>query len=480
MISTREAAKRLNISTRRVTKLLTEGKLEGKKISGSWVIDEDSVAHRANSKTKKCGRPKAGSGATEIKFVLYNKTYPTLRLVYNTQLRAFTHVGDVLDKNRLPVGIQDKKGRISTGVFNSWWSGRGIPHTRRNLDVLLEDAGVFVPEELIYRNLGLSLSDQFWIQPLASNLKWEDINFFENDFENTSLVEAPSLNQKTHQAVTSGVTEVDSDATVEAAFNFPPGNSMGAAAGAAHPNNTSDGNLEKFWAIERGRRKLYKLGSGLGQEPYNEVVATNLHKRLLKRGEYVKYALKTKGNSIYSVCSNFLNNNEEFIPAIWVSNMYFQKTHESTYSHYVNCCKLLGAAEKDVKDHLSKMIVCDAILSNTDRHFRNFGIIRNVDTLECKPAPIFDSGNCLWFGVSDYDLEHRDLHYKSKQFYESSGKQLLLIDDFSFVSANKLEGFAHEAIAILTGNPLLEGRLELYEKYLTEAISKMLAIAQFS
>lgn len=48
------------------------------------------------------------------------------------------------------------------------------------------------------------------------------------------------------------------------------------------------------------------------------------------------------------------------------------------------------------------MIVCDFILANIDRHFNNFGAIRNIETLEFKRvAPIFDNGCSLWFDEND-------------------------------------------------------------------------------
>ena len=191
----------------------------------------------------------------------------------------------------------------------------------------------------------------------------------------------------------------------------------------------------------------------------------------------MSYELLKRGNLTYSVCPNFLKSNEEFIPATWVSKLYAKKNHESEFSHYVNCCEKLGV--EDVQKSLSHMIICDSLLSNTDRHFRNFGIVRNVDTLECRPAPIFDTGNCLWFDVDDNDLQHRTFHTNSKQFYESASKQLLLVDDFSILQVEKLEGFVDDAINILSENPLLKTRIEQYEKLLTEKVQHLLAIATF-
>ncbi len=62
-------------------------------------------------------------------------------------------------------------------------------------------------------------------------------------------------------------------------------------------------------------------------------------------------------------------------------------------------------------------ILTDFIITNTDRHLNNFGIIRDSNTLEfIKPAPIFDSGNSMF--------------YKSQ--YIKTGNSLLDIDIKSF------------------------------------------------
>jgi hypothetical protein len=49
---------------------------------------------------------------------------------------------------------------------------------REALDVL----GVPFPQLLLTKSCGLSLSDQYWIRPEGSSLRWEDINFFDNPF----------------------------------------------------------------------------------------------------------------------------------------------------------------------------------------------------------------------------------------------------------------------------------------------------------
>ena len=46
---------------------------------------------------------------------------------------------------------------------------------------------------------------------------------------------------------------------------------------------------------------------------------------------------------------------------------------------------------------LDKMMLVDALIDNNDRHLGNFGVVRNVNTLEVERlAPIFDCGASFW------------------------------------------------------------------------------------
>lgn len=47
----------------------------------------------------------------------------------------------------------------------------------------METMGIRPTIELLNRSLGLSLSDQYWGKPHGSDLHWEDVNFFDNPFD---------------------------------------------------------------------------------------------------------------------------------------------------------------------------------------------------------------------------------------------------------------------------------------------------------
>ena len=52
-------------------------------------------------------------------------------------------------------------------------------------------------------------------------------------------------------------------------------------------------------------------------------------------------------------------------------------------------------------------------MRNIDRHYNNFGLVRDVETLRVRPAPLFDTGASLWCG--ELAIDNRD--YKAKPFY---------------------------------------------------------------
>lgn len=64
---------------------------------------------------------------------------------------------------------------------------------------------------------------------------------------------------------------------------------------------------------------------------------------------------------------------------------------------------------EDFVNSLNEMIVFDALICNTDRHFGNFGVL--VDSREnriIKPAPLYDHGNLLFnlAGDENWRSEH--------------------------------------------------------------------------
>ncbi|MBO7674778.1 MAG: DNA-binding protein [Atopobiaceae bacterium] len=444
-MSTSEAARILGITPQRVTQLIAQGTLEAARVGRTWIVSPESVERRIRHSSSKGGRPKRGEGRSQRRFMLMNRTHEVAELVYDIDRRSFTHVGDIVDDQRTPLGVL--RGRRSTWAasIDAWWRGRGMPGTRANLAGILAEAGVDVPEELVMRNLGLSLSDQYWIRPNSSGLCWEDINFFNNPFEEVS-------------ATTMAFSPVT-----------PPAK--------AHPDNTSDGNLAKRWVVDEGVPTLIKEGGRLDQEPYNELVATRLHQRLLPPDEFVPYHLVGSGAHATSACPCFLSDGEEYVPALYVDRVIPDRPDLNSYQHFVACCESLGVGE--VEPSLAKMIVCDDILANADRHWRNFGIVRDVESLVCRMAPVFDTGSSLWCDASLEELAKGEFSFTGKQFEQSPARQLLLVEDMSWFEASDLDGFVDEAIGILEKNPLIQDRLPYVRRSLQRRVNRIVDIREW-
>ena len=118
---------------------------------------------------------------------------------------------------------------------------------------------------------------------------------------------------------------------------------------------------------------------------------------------------------------------------------------------------------------VDKMLICDFILANKDRHFNNFGVIRNVETLEFeKVAPIFDNGCSLWFDENDMYVGE---FFLTKPFEEYEKKQVSLVKNIGWLDISKLDGFEEEVKEILLSNKLLSN--ERIEKIIKQIKSRI-------
>lgn len=432
-VTVSEASRTLGLSEPRIYQLIRSGALEAEKVANVWLISQESIRSWQNA-THKVGRPRknAQSKRSVQGYTLMNRNHKVLHFSYSTDTHAFLEADEIMDAQRAPLGLTSPRGaRASVSALASWWSHRAIPKYRQDITQKLEELGVENPAEIPFRSLGFSLSDQYWILPDGLSLSWEDANFFQNDF---------------------GEAEFDAVWLSEVGLDSP--------------DNTSEGRLSKKWITHEGGRYLLKGGGVLNQEPYNELVATQLYECLLSAGEYVPYELWHLGRLAVSSCACFVSDDEEYIPAYYVRQLLRQPNHHNDFQHYINCCASLGV--EDVELALSKMIVCDDILANTDRHWRNFGLIRNVETLEYRVAPLFDMGTSLWCEAPLSALQSRDFSFTTKPFYEDANRQLRLVNDYSWFKADALDDFVEQAHDILEGNDALQGRTE----YICEGIER--------
>ncbi|MBD5555317.1 MAG: excisionase [Roseburia sp.] len=340
-----------------------------------------------------------------MRCILMNKNVPVVELELDDDTATIIKVIKSYELDFLPIGVDVKAGIPNKKELNEWWVGRSIPASRSGLASALEQLGVRYSEQLLLRCYGLSLSDQYWMNPVDRELKWENNNFFQNDF---------------------------SDDVGNILFGQPAAQNIDLMS----PCNTLDGWLKKKWKIIDTKRCLLKAGSNpYMQEPINEVFGTRLHQRLGCKN-YVPYKMLSEKGIPYSVCENFIDTSTELVSAVSINRSMKKRSQFSTYEHFMNACDRLGIP--GMKEYIDYMLVFDYLMVNTDRHFGNFGAIRNVETLEwIGPAPIFDSGTSLW-----HDKLTRAINplgeVEIKPFYSNVSRQMKLVSDFSWIPFEEL------------------------------------------
>ncbi len=86
-------------------------------------------------------------------------------------------------------------------------------------------------------------------------------------------------------------------------------------------------------------------------------------------------------------------------------------------------------------------IMTDFIISNTDEHLMNFGVLRDADTMQfIGPAPIFDSGNSMFF-KDDWTIPYSRaglLERPITSFYKTEDKILAKVRDRKVVKLDLL------------------------------------------
>ncbi len=338
--------------------------------------------------------------------ILMHKRIETAELELDEITGFIIKINKVYHSEHLPVGVAYKKGVADRAALNEWWTDRSIPASRSGVRNALEYLGLSNTKALLVRCFGLSLSDQYWIKPLDSDIIWDRVNFFENDFSE-DIGDVLFGKAEKHEG-----------------FDF------------SSPDNTSDGCLKKRWKIVDGKRCLIKGGSGpQRQQTFNEVIASRIMDIL--GIPHVSYDLIWDGGEPYSVCEDFVTLDTELIPAWRIMQTQKKDNNTSVYRHFVNCCEALGV--NDIVSALDRMIALDYIIANEDRHLNNFGLIRNAETLEWLGfAPIYDSGSSLGYDKRVIQIR-RQSDIVCKPFKKLHSEQIKLVSDFSWIDFEKLE-----------------------------------------
>lgn len=348
---------------------------------------------------------------------LMHQTVPVAKIELDNDTGFILRIAEVYAAEHFPVGTISKNGTADKTALNEWWMERSIPASRSGIREALENLKITDTKALLIRCYGLSLSDQYWICPEGSDLTWEKINFFQNDF---------------------------SEDIGDVLFGA---DKKGNPLDFSSPDNTSDGNLKKRWKIIDGKRCLVKGGSNpFRQQPLNEVIAAEVMACLAV--PCVAYSVMWNKGAPYSVCEDFVDENTELVPAWRVIKTAKQSNNATLYQHFVACAEKLGIP--DVTAFLDRMIVVDYIIANEDRHLNNFGAIRNAETLAwLGMAPIYDSGSSLGYDKIPA-LMKNEAKILCKPFKKSHEEQLQLVTDFGWIDFDALQNVPDIIVRVLS------------------------------
>lgn len=271
---------------------------------------------------------------------------------------------NILNQPHVPLQLQKSDILMSASLGHrlmDWLDSRMITIDRRK-----HIRGMNSVDDIINNWFFASLTDAYWLQPKGFDITWDEINLHENEFSSISY-----------------------QAEKQKQFLQPP---------LVTPDCSLGGRLKKYWRIDNGIRILYKGGTGDSfQEALNEVIADKLNDILGL--SHVKYKVVLNDDEFREPvckCECFTTKDVEFIPAYDILNSLMQKDYPGMTEYEIYIKWLEEQNIENARYQVDLMIVSDFLLGNVDRHFNNFGVIRDVKSLDILDiAPMFDCGESL-------------------------------------------------------------------------------------
>jgi hypothetical protein len=306
-------------------------------------------------------------------------------------------------RHLLPIGIDGADGKAVARFLRS----RVIPKDRAYVHEILAELGLSADDTLgILRVcLGLSLNDSYWIVPEGFGGKFADCNLYENHFS-----DALSL-----AALTGERPDPDSEN--------------------AKLELTTGGNLPKAWRHTKEEGMVLYKGASLGREPYSEYYAWQIASRMGLPA--VAYDLEEYQGVLVSKCSLFTDIDTAYVPA----GRFVKGRGIAAALDYYDA---LGA---EFGEGLRSLLAFDCVVCNIDRHFGNFGLLRDSRTGKfLRPAPIYDNGLSLYANVRNPNVRALAEYENTLTPYEISFATLAkaVIGERQREQIAELEGFTFE------------------------------------
>lgn len=235
--------------------------------------------------------------------------------------------------------------------FMTWVSNRNATKHRSHLQRYLRQIGCNDIVGFLNLTHGISINDCYWICEENEDLHWADVSLYSNEFD--------EIVQK---------------------LSFCGEGSYSVQLSSISPEFGTNGAFDKCWRKENGNIYLYKRGSDIasnsGLEPYCEVLASQVFSKM---SAGIPYRLVKFHDRIASRCKLFNDVTQSFVA-------YGNFATSNSIDKIINFYESIDSA-----DGIKRLLVCDALTLNTDRHAGNHGVLVDSETQKilCM-APGFD------------------------------------------------------------------------------------------
>lgn len=333
------------------------------------------------------------------------------QLMNKDKLIATFDISEVMDSDittqltvydKLPFGCSEDK-------FTKWVRNRYAAKHRSHLAGYLNSMNADNMRGFIKLTHSISINDTYWIKEDCENLTWSQVSPYTNEFDEVIQ----------HLA-------------------FDGVGLKGVQLSSTSPEFGTNGAYEKCWVREEDGIYLYKRGSegfaNSGLEPYSEGLASQV---FVKMNAGIPYDIVKYRGKPASKCKLFTGESVGFVP------YHILGSEDDDVIDILNYYESLGYDEA-----FKRMLVCDAITFNTDRHKGNFGCIYDIDTQE-----ILGMAPCFDFNLSLFPLEPNEsfTHVDSfvSKYTPKLGKSFISVARKSLTSSIRsdlinLKGFEYE------------------------------------
>lgn len=254
---------------------------------------------------------------------------------------------EVLNKDLLPLYL------LKTGNVEKWLETRAIDCHRANSRLLKKALRLTEKDDVstVLSVNAVTITDNYWIKPLDSDLVYSDVRFDNDYFANLALT-----------------------------GNYDSFNRVANSKTSKTPELTNIGSFEKCWKLKGGQWWMHKKANH--DEMFSELFIYMLGIKLgFNMAEY------ERGNGVIKT-KDFTNN----------ATVNFEPAYSllGDDEDYIKTLEMLKSFCPDAVGDYVRMLFLDTICANPDRHTFNYGVLRDADNGKVLGlAPNFDNNMAL-------------------------------------------------------------------------------------